>query len=219
MKPFEEIVEGEFERPDIDNLTILQAATMLVDYCLSNPDDENNSMATRMVVGGLYVAVAITQDEREGGFIDDDRWVHRLRIAQHRIPFRSAKGIEVRLPYGSDLGSEVIAPSMQDTQKSRAGVCVSFGGSQNVNWHPTELFQPGTGRPYNYWEDTRPKPFDLNKNTVGQVDQSLREETIRREQEDIGFLLKDVIHLVDDGCIVLLQMQHDKVIDLRSPDS
>ncbi|MDQ5885850.1 MAG: hypothetical protein QG628_247 [Patescibacteria group bacterium] len=213
MISFEETIGDDFERTDIDELSILQATDLLVDYCLKSPDEESECIVTRMVTGGLFVAVGLTLDERVGATTEDERWVYRMRLARHRIPFRVAEGLEIRLPYGTDLDSETPILNSEEMRQRRAGVFVSFGGGNNHFWQPIELLEPTT--PHNYWRE----PFDLTRNTVGQVDLSLTQETKWRNMVDLGFLLKDVIRIIDPGYIDLIKMQHDTVIDLLDTDS
>lgn len=215
MSSFEEVVNANFDRTEIDNLTVLQATSLLSEYCLIKPDESNESIAARMIVNGLYVAVGLTKDERAGVPVDDERWVYRLRVATNRIPFRATKGIEVRLPYGSDVDSVVDDLDDEARMKSKSGVYVSFGGEQRVHWHPTELLKPFESRPYNYWRES----IDISKNTVGQVDESLIQETTWRKKEHIGFLLKDVIWLLYLDSIDTFSDQLRNVTDLQSPDN
>ena len=215
MSTYKEIIGSNFDFTEIDNLTVLQATSLLAEYCLMEPDESNDCISARMIVQGLYVAVGLTQNERAGVPVDDDRWVYRMRIATHRIPFRASEGIEVRLPYGTDVGAEVEILDEESKLKSNSGVYVSFGGEQRVHWHPTMLLEPYVSRPFNYWRES----FDLEKNTVGQVDESLMQETQWRKRENIGFLLKDVIWLLIEKSIDSFNYQLRDVTDLQNPDS
>lgn len=216
MKTFEETIGDDFERPDIDDLTILQATEVLAEYCLTGQDETTTCIANKMITDGLYVAVGMTRDESS----DDrnERWVHRLRLSTFSDPFRAYSGLDVWLPYGAAACRELpevgeVAPA--DKKSERAGVFVSYAEGKEF-WNPKELSPRLPVRPYDYWRDRVKIPFDVTRDTVGQVDQRLLADTRMYNRPGIGFTLKEAIALVDQGHYGLVTLEPENGIDLRT---
>lgn len=215
MMSHEQAVDDNLERRDIDGLTILQATEILVDYCLTGQDEESTYIASKMIVEGLYVAVGMTRDESLRD--RNERWVHRMRLSRFSNPFGAYSGLDVWLPYGAAMCSELpevgeLGPV--DTKSSRSGVFVSYAEGQKY-WNARELRPTQTERPFNYWRNKERNTFDLLENTVGEVDKSIIADSVGKQKSGIGFILKEAISLVDQGYIGLLTFEHQNGIDFR----
>lgn len=88
--------------PEFDDLLIVDAAELLVKFCLESPDDQTANITSRSLRSGITVA---TRAMRGAGIDDpEEDWISAIRVAKsRRNPFESASGLEIRLPYIVDV--------------------------------------------------------------------------------------------------------------------
>ena len=164
-------------RPLFDRLSITEAAYMLANFCLTEPEYEDCDYAVRSINEHLVAAIATRTALGPSG--EYEQWVSSIRIASNGNPFKSPSGLEIKLPYG--LGESAERNGLDNTYDSGVYASYPFDG---MGWNGHSLF---TAR-RNGWVD----PESL---TVSIVDDQIVRGRPGSPDEWVGFYLSDVVDI------------------------
>jgi hypothetical protein len=210
-----EFIDGHsfdgFSRPEIDGLTIIEATEIMANYCLESPEQVNDAFVSRMVVEGLFVAVALTHDCQADS--DFDEWIYRMRLTTDEFPQNAFTGIEVRLPHGVGATTWQGINYSYEIPGSNSGVFISYQNNRDF-WHSMELMNGSPVRPFDYWSDEpthRYASFIINQDTVSDVDRSIEKTTRNLQRVDIGFNLSIALGFLDREYLEVADTSSQKI--------
>lgn len=104
--------------PDFDDLRIIDAAELLVGFCLEAPDEHNANDSVRRLRSGVAVATRALRgagiERGNGNDTLEEDWISAIRVVKSsKNPFNASSGLEIRLPYMMDFSrSDWIRPHL-----------------------------------------------------------------------------------------------------------
>ncbi len=117
--------------PEFDDLRIIDAAELLVGFCLEAPDEHTASDSIRRLRSGVTVATRAIRgagiERDDGNETTEEDWISAIRVVKSsNNPFNAASGLEIRLPYMMDF-------SRSDWIKPHLSVHVSYP-NDGMSW-------------------------------------------------------------------------------------